>query len=453
MNRFLPTLVPVCVCVLLWAAAGAAAQEQTAVPVHLAQATALAVDGRPELRLEIERQNIARSKVREARGNFYPSLDLSGSSDYIKNYDTFTGINISARIAGQDVAVNIQKEVPAYELNGELDLVYNLYAGGRDKALLGEAVDNLVSAGHQQAVTLRKIRLQVADAYWGLKKAQTQFAMAGRALEFERLQIKVAQTEHHLARRSDLAYEESLLAGREKEVALQRADRDCLRAYSSYRDALVLPEELTAVTSCEQIPRLADDPDPSQCLEAPEEVHPEIQQLKSDILAAREREKAARAENAPKLDLFAKYALIGRDPDAYLDAWRDASSEYYMVGLKVSMNLFNGGKSRERIRQAEGERRVKRLELTEKERALVQARQERLAALQNARDALSLALARLDLERARERVAKTRLQSGRISELAYRQTATSAEDAADRVALARIDVAMAANAMALMVLQ
>ena len=451
MNRLSLNFIVASVCVLIWSG-GAVAQERLAVPVHLAEATALAINERPELRLESERQDIARSKVREARGNFYPSLDLSGSSDYIKNYDTFTGINISARIAGQDVAVNIQKEVPAYELNGALDLVYNLYTGGRDKALLGEAVDNLAVAGHQQAVTLRRIRLQVADAYWGLKKVQMQFAMADRALELERLQIKVAQTEHRLARRSDLAYEESLLAGREKEVALRRAGRDCLRAYSSYRDALGLPEA-PAVTSCEQMPRLADDPDPDQYPEAPEAVHPEIQQLKSDILAAREREKAARAENAPKLDLFAKYALIGRDPDAYMDAWRDASPEYYMVGLKVSMNLFNGGKTRERIRQAEGEQRVKRLELTEKERALVQARQERQAALQNARDALSLALARKDLERTREQVAKTRLQSGRISELEYRQTATSAEDAADRAAIARIDVVMAVNAAALMVLQ
>jgi outer membrane protein TolC len=452
LNRFARTFALVSVGVLLWTAAGAAAQEGPAVPLHLAEATALALNERPELRLEIEKQAIARSKVREARGSFWPTLDLSGSSDYIRNYDTFTGIDISAQIAGQDVTVNIQKEVPAYELNGGLDLVYNLYAGGRDKALLGEAVDNLASAGHQQAVTLRRIRLQVADVYWGLKKAQAQFAMAGRALELARLQIKVAQTEHRVARRSDLAFEESLLTGREKEVALRRADRDCLRAYSSYRDVLGLPEELTAA-SCEQIPILADDPDPDQCVETPAVEHPQIQQLKSDIQAARERAKAARAENAPQLDLFAKYALIGRDPDAYLDAWRDARSEYYMVGLKLRMNLFNGGRSRERIHQAEGEMRVKRLELTEKERALAQAQQERQAGLESARDALSLALARQDLETARQQVAKSRLQSGRISELEYRQTEMNAEDAADRAAIAKIDVALAANAVALMVLQ
>ena len=100
---------------LLLFATGAAAQEVLTVPVHLPEAVDLAIKCRPELRLALEKQDIARSKVREARGNFLPTLDLRGTSDYIENYDTFTGIDISAQIAGQNVLVNVQKEVPAYE--------------------------------------------------------------------------------------------------------------------------------------------------------------------------------------------------------------------------------------------------------------------------------------------------------------------------------------------------
>jgi outer membrane protein, multidrug efflux system len=437
--------------IMLLVSSRAAAQEDFIVPVHLSDAVDLALRERPEQRQAMEKENMALSKVNEARGNFLPTLDLSASSDYIKNFDTFTGIDISAEIAGQEVLVNIEKEVPAYELNGALDLVYNLYAGGRDSALLGEALSRLDAVGHQEEITRRKIRLEVANAYWGLKKAQMEYLMARRALGVVRMEMQVAQTEHRVHRASDVAYEAVLLKGSEKQVALRTADRQCLRAYGSYLHVLGLPEE-TAIPSSEQLPGLADEPgDPAGIDPAPA-VHPEILQLKSDLRAAAERERAAKAGNLPKLDFFAKYALIGRDPDTYLDAWRDAQSEYYMVGLKVTMNLFNGGRTRERIQQAATEQRIKRLELMEKERALAQERRARQTALETARDQLSLAVARMKLERARQQAAAAGFKAGRISRLEYRQKMAAAQDAADKATIAKIDVTLAQNELALMVL-
>jgi outer membrane protein TolC len=448
--RYLPAALLLVVFTLPLATA-TAAQEGFVVPVHLAEAVDLALRQRPEQQRVMEKENIARSKVREARGNFLPTLDLSTASDYIKNFDTFTGIDISAQIAGQQVSVNIEKEVPAYELNGALDLVYNLYAGGRDSALLGEALHNLDAAGNQQAITRRKIRLEVANAYWGLKKAQIQYLMAKRALEVVRLEVQVAQTERGVDRQSDIAYAAVLLKASEKQVALRTADRQCVRAFGSYLHVLGLPED-TATASCEQISELADEPGGQTVIDGEPAMHPEILQLKSDLQAATQRKKAVKAENLPKIDFFAKYALIGRDPNTYLDSWRDAQSEYYMVGLKVSMNLYNGGRSRERIRQAETEQRIKRFELMEKERALAQERKARQTALETARDQLGLALARMKLERARQRAAAAGLQAGRISRLEYRQKTASAEDAADAATIDRIDMTVAQNALALMVL-
>ncbi len=429
----------------------AAAQEGPVVPVRLDEAVDLALKKRPEHRQETEKENIARSKVEEAKGYFLPTLDLSASSDYIRNFDTFTGIDISARIAGQDVLVNIEKDVPAYEVNGVLDLVYNLYAGGRDRARLDEALYNLDAAGHQGEITGRKIRLEVANGYWGLKKAQIRYSMAKRALKVVRLELQVAETEHRVHRVSEVAYEEVLLESSEKQVAWKTANRQCLQEFGSYRHVVGLPEE-DAVTSCEQLPELADEPGIQDGFDEEAPVHPEILQLKNDIMAAAERERAAKAENRPKLDLFAKYTMIGRDSDAYLDSWGDTRSDYYMVGLKVTMNLFNGLRTRERIRQAECEQRIKRLVLIERERALARARRARQTALETARDQLRLALERLKLENARQTVAASELQAGRISRLEYRQKTTIADDAADRAIIARIDVAVARNSLELMVL-
>jgi outer membrane protein TolC len=290
------------------------------VPVHLEDATGVAVRNRPELRMELEREEIARSKVKESRGNFLPTLDLLGSSYYTRNFDTFTGINIQAQIAGQNISVNIEKVVPTYMLNAELNLCYNLYSGGRDSALLGEALSKLESAKYQESVTLRKVRLDVSNAYWGLKKAQIRYEMAKRALEVVRFEVKVAETEHRVGRISDVDFDAVLLKCREKEVALKIADRDCLRELGSYKHALGIPEDVP-VPSSEKIPALADDPGNYVNSYEKTQVHPEILRLDSELQAASKREKAARSENYPQLDLFAKYSLIGRDSNSYPDSW------------------------------------------------------------------------------------------------------------------------------------
>jgi outer membrane protein TolC len=445
-------LASICSIMLLVSAAEAAGALRTHIPVSLVEATDLAIKERPEFQLELEKGKIARSKVREAKGSFLPTLDFQASSYYINNYDTFAGVEIMARIYNQNVHVNVTKDVPPYQLDSELDFSYNLFAGGRDRALYAEALNNLESERQREGSALRKIRLDVANAYWELKKARIQYVIARRESDVVRLEMKVAETKHQLHRISEVDYDAVVLKDREKEIAARTADRDCLRAFSSYLHALGIPEEHPPASS-DQIPELLDNPgsDPSYVAESSS--HPDIERLKSDLLAASERERAAKAENYPKVDFFAKYSTVGRNSDYYLDSWRDYHSDYFMIGLKVTFNLFNGFKTEERANQANAEIRVKKLELEKKKRDLAEAEDARGKALDTANDQLSLAMERSRLEEAREKAARSQLQTGRLSELEYRQKAVEAENAADRVTMARIDVALARNALEQMVLE
>ncbi len=422
------------------------------VPVRLSDAVALAMKQRPELRLAFEKEHLAEAKIAEARGAFLPTLDFVGSNYYIKNFDTYTGIDISAQVAGQNIGVNVEKEVPAYQLVPELDFRYNLYAGGRDRALLKAARSDLESVGHEEGATRRKVRLDVADAYWGLKKAQIAYAMAKRALALVQLELSVAQTQHRVHRLSAVDYDAVLLKKQEKEVALRIADRDALQAFGRYRHVLGLPEE-TAVSAADAIPALLDAPDEETTPVAPMPEHPDILRLTSELQAASQQEEAAAAEAYPTVDFFANYALIGRDTGSLYGSWANTQSDYYSFGIKVTLNLYNGDRTRDRIREAESTVRVKRLELALKIRELTDTQRTLRTALDTARDQLFLAMARHRLEAAREKAARARLQSGRISDLAYRQSATDAADAGDKVTMARIDVTLARNALELMVLQ
>ena len=159
----------------------------------------------------------------------------------------------------------------------------------------------------------------------------------------------------------------------------------------------------------------------------------------------------AESYHYPTVDFFAKYALIGRDSNSYFDSWGDMRSEDYIVGIKLTLNLFNGMKTEERISQAKAEVRVKQLQLEAKEREITQATDEKKMELETAKDQLALAMERKKLQEAREKAAESKYQSGRTSELAYRQEVVDAENALDEVVIARINMVLAKNALTLMV--
>ncbi len=440
------------VATLLPAANSFAAQQVRDIPLDLASATHLAMGLRPELRLEEEKRRIAQSKVREAKGNFLPTLDLSGSSSYIKNYDTFTGIQVSAQIAGQDVTADVEKDVEPYELNGRLALSYNLYGGGRDKALLGKAKGNLQAERYSRDIAAKKLRLEVANAYWGLKKAKLRYLMAKRDFEVAQLKMTVATTKHRLNRLSDAEYEAELLELREKEVALRTADRTCLQAFRQYLHVLGFTTG-DHIASSAQVPALTDAPVTDDTIGHQASSHPELLKLESDIQAERQQKKVAQAANYPSVDFFADYDLVGRDPSSYSDSWTSLRSQDYMFGIKLTVNLYNGGRTQEQIRQAEAEVRVKQLQLKQKERQLAEEATAREAELATAKDNLAVAEARAKLKRSLFKIARRKFQSGRISKLAFRQQASATKNALDELTIARIDVVLAQTSFDLLVVE
>jgi len=61
--------------------ATAAADGLPAVPLSLIEATDMAIKARPDLFLEIEKTKLAVSRVKQARGNFLPTLDFLATNE------------------------------------------------------------------------------------------------------------------------------------------------------------------------------------------------------------------------------------------------------------------------------------------------------------------------------------------------------------------------------------
>ena len=417
------------------------------VPLDLASATGLALERRGEMDLAREKERLALSVLKEAEGNFLPTLDLTGSSSYTRNFDRFSGVEVSADIGGQDISARVENTVPSYMLQARLELLLNLWSGGRDQALLGQARDKLAAQRHHAAVTRRRIEAEVGKAYWGLKKAKLHYRMAARDARVSQRELRVARTRNRAGRLSEVELAEAVLAHQEKQTSLGTADRRCLRAFRGFLRVLAIPAEEDGAGGCHGVPTLADAPDVGRAGDQGEESHPEIAELASDIAADIEGEQVQRAEFYPKIDFFSRYDLVGRDTNSYFQSWRDAQSADYVVGIRLSLNLFNGMRTRERIHQARSKTRLKRLRLQNLRRRLAEASDAARTALAACRDRLSLARARGRLERAHLKLAEGRLADGRISRLAYRRRVAAEADASDAVTIAEIEVVLARDAL------
>ena len=437
--------------VLLSVVSDAAAQDQPIIPVRLADATQLAMKKRPEIKMETEKENIAESKVLEQKGNFLPTIDLYGTNDYTDNYDQFSGTHITGWVGNERIAADVTNEVPAYQVRGQLELNYNLFAGGRDKALLSEAKNNLNSVQQQKTLVERKIQLEVAKAYWELKKAQVELAITKRDIEIVQWEEKVAQTKIQVHRMSDLEYEAILLKKNESLMAQKKTTRDCLDALRNYLYVLGIPRDEVDLATI-QIPDLLDSPSVDTSVEETPSVHPDILKLRSDLQAAVEKVKTEKAGYYPTIDFFAEYSCIGRDDEEYVEAWNDSESAYFKVGLTLSMNIFNGNRTMARIAQAKAHMRKQKLQLDLKERQLDRIREIKQTALDTANDEWRLAIERKRLEETRLKAAESEFQAHRISELKYRQKVIEAENATDKVIITTIDVVLARNERELLIL-
>jgi len=129
-----------------------------------------AVDGRPEARQARRAAEIAGVQAADARNNYLPQVTLHGAFEADRQRFAYRG--------GENWLVSI-------------DLRWNLFNGGADKAKIAESEAMTRRAAAEQARTESGIRLQVRQAWANLKAAQQriEFAQASVAEAQESLRI------------------------------------------------------------------------------------------------------------------------------------------------------------------------------------------------------------------------------------------------------------------------
>lgn len=315
-----------------------------AEPWTAARAVETALRQHPDAAAARARLAAADAMIQQANAAWLPQVSLSARYTGTNSPMMAFGSILNQRAFSSSLDFNRPGTIDNLNLTGTVG--YNLYAGGRPtagkqaaEAGARAAAEDLRAAQHQLAagaisslLQLRKAREAVGAVEAGVRAYEA--ALANARLRFDAGQVLKADL---------LSLEVKLAETREQLTHARHGAALAERAF-----LFVLGEQPAAGTGIELAPA---DPALDALTEpsaptAPE--RPELAGLRQRLTAAEKMAAAARGARRPTVNAFASYQYDqGWQLDRHADGW--------LAGVSVDLNVFDGGQTSGKIRQAEAE--------------------------------------------------------------------------------------------------
>ncbi|MBG7620565.1 TolC family protein [Herbaspirillum sp. AP02] len=439
MNRRLLTSLAAGGLLVAAAVASGAVIEQPA-PASFEDALRLALSIRDEVAMESLNLVRLQARVEEARGAFFPSLDLSSQLQRVRSYDDFSGLDINGKFNNVSIPIQVKSTTPGYQAGGALELSYRVYSGGARTARVDEARAEKTQAQARHDSTRKKIAQELSAAYWGLQKAQLTMQRADHRL----LQARAESEE------SAVRLQKRLLALVEREaklLELQKADIEQRGAARALRDAQLRYVLSLGMTPGRQgtagLPHLSEPPASIGIERIFGELNliqdSESMTAQGEMDAAKARIGQAQADYRPLVDLVARYSGTGRADSGYGRVYDEFGRERASVGIQLRWNIFDGGQKDQRVVQAVAVYEQARIRLDKIQRDQEIERQNALSKVSEAQEAITVAHAQLALAKTQLRIAEVRHASQAISSTQLGAARLAVSDADIGLAMAEID--------------
>jgi OMF family outer membrane factor len=320
-------------------------------PITLNQAIELALRNNRDLRearITLERRQ---AELQEAQAALLPNLstqvqfDRSGNTTQIPSSPTqrnpFTGEVIQQ---AQDARLGFSEST---NFQGNLELSYNIYTGGRRGAQIERSERALRQSELDVERLAEETRFNATDRYYLLQNADAQVAIAQAAVEDATQSLRDAQ----LLEQAGLGTRFDTLRS---EVDLARANQQLTRAISAQRTArrnlaevlsVGQQVELTAADEIREAGRWSLSLEESIVQAYKNRAELEQQLLQREIS---ERDRTiALADIKPQVDFFAQYNFNDNFDDEF------GIGDGYSFGARMRWTLFDGGAAFARARQAD----------------------------------------------------------------------------------------------------
>ena len=393
--------------------------------LSFAEAAAAVLQANLRLRAAAFDVAVAEAQLAQARGAKLPQATVSATYTRFGDRPGQTLTIPNPFGAAPPVITFTLPPLDPNQLLARLTLQFPLYTGGRLESQIAMAEANLRGARAVFERTKEDTLFATRSAYLQILLAQENAAAALRARDQAQENLRVAQArlQAGAAPQFDVLQAEVAVAGADQSIV--RAQTGVLTARTDLLAALNvqldLPLDLTDTLAPQPVSGTLAD-----AIGQASRDRPDLVEVRSRLEAARAGIELAASGGRPSLTLSGGYDVSGNATSSLTGAW--------FVTLGVTLLVFDGGITNERIREAT--LRVEQLTVLEaqtKQRVEVEVRQAWLA-LQQADGELIPATRAVEQGREAARLASVRYEAG---------VGTSLEVISAQAALAQADVALA----------
>jgi outer membrane protein len=314
-----------------------------AEPWTLDRAVEIALKNSPDARIARQRSESAQAVIEQARSAWSPQLSFQGRYTDTNSPMMAFGSILNQRAFNFGLDFNHPGRID--DLNATGTVAYNLYSGGRASAGLSAAKSGALAAEQDLLAAQQQLGRDVVKAYLSIRKAREAVSAIEAGVKAYEAAVAAARARFEAGQmlKADLLSLEVLLAQTRENLSAAR--HGAALAEHAFRFVLGLD------ASAETVELAADDPALAG-LAMPDtgdfSRRPELVGLRERIRAAEAMVKAARGGHRPTVNAFASYQ--------YDQGWQlDHHGDSWMAGVSVDLNVFDGGQTSGKIRQASAE--------------------------------------------------------------------------------------------------
>ena len=317
-----------------------AAPARASEPWTLDRAVATALERNPDARVARARIDAAQALVTQAGSAWLPQLSVSGR--YTDTNSPMAAFGAILNERAFNFGLNFNHPGRIDDLNATGTVAYNLYSGGRATAGRAAARAGAEAADLELRATRNELAAEVVRAALNLRKAREAAGAVEGGVRAYEAAVAVARARFAaggLLKADLLSLEVQLAQTRE---TLSAARHGAELAARAFRFVLGLEPNGEAVELADNDPALAglvlpDTNDFSR--------RPELAGLGMRVRAAEAMVEAARAGRRPAVNAFASYN--------YDQGWQlDRHGDSWLAGLSVDLNVFDGGQTTGKVREA-----------------------------------------------------------------------------------------------------
>ncbi len=314
-----------------------------AEPWTLDRAVTYALAHSPDAQVARARVEGAQALVQQAQSAWYPQLAVSGRYTYTNNPMMAFGSILNQRAFNFGLDFNHPGQIDNLDAAGTV--AYNLYSGGKASAGRQAARAGAQAAAYDLNAARHELAAEVVKAVLNLQKAREAVGAVEGGVKAYEAAVSVAQARFdagQLLKADLLSLKVQMAQTRE---TLSSARHGAALAERAFDFVLGLDATDSPVELAQNDPSLArltapDTRDYSQ--------RPELLGLDARQRAAEAMVEAARSGHRPSVNAFASYQ--------YDHGWQlNRGADSWLAGVSVDVNLFDGGQTSGKIRQAAAE--------------------------------------------------------------------------------------------------